>query len=894
MRTAESDREAPSSRRTPWHALQVDQSAHQLGSDTTLGLSTVEARSRLTRYGPNDMERAERTRLWRMVAAQFSDFMILVLVGAAVVSGFIGELRDALAIVVILVLNAGIGVFQEYRAQRAVAALRRMAAPGASVIRDGVLRSIAATELVPGDLVLLEAGNVVPADVRLVEVTALRLDESALTGESQPVDKVTGALSGQDLPVADRVNMAYKGTAVTRGRGQGLVVGTGMASEVGRIAALLSHEAIQTPLKQRLTRFGRQLAVAVLGICALVFMLGLAQGQPPLLMLLTAVTLAVAAIPEALPAVITISLALGARELSRRRALVRRLPAVETLGSVTYICADKTGTLTENRMALASIFAAGQAHRSVPLGVREQSPWKQLGHAMALNNEVQISARGPVGDPTELALFLAAQQAGFRKQELLSDWPVIAELSFDADRKRMTTLHRHKQGAVALVKGAPENILAVCSDALGQDGVTPIDQAAILAQAQTLAAQGSRVLALAFREFERLPAELSATRLEAQLTFLGLVALIDPPRAEAPQAVADCQTAGIVPVMITGDHPDTARAIAAQLGLVDNAAAVLTGAEIADLSDAQLAERVGSVRVYARVDPEQKIRIVSALQEAGEFVAMTGDGVNDAPALKRANIGIAMGERGTDVAREAAEMVLLDDNFATIVAAVREGRRIFDDIRKFIKYTMTSNSGEIWALLLAPLLGLPIPLLPIHILWINLLTDGLPGLALAAEPAERNLMRRPPRPPQENIFAHGMWQHIVWVGLFIGALSVGTQAWAYGRGVEHWQTMVFTVLVVAQLFHVLAIRAEQESLMTIGIFSNPQLLGAVLITLALQGMVIYVPVFQPIFRTAPLPWFDLLFCFGLAATVLIVVEIEKWLVRHGHLYTSLPLNLHTR
>ena len=557
---------------------------------------------------------------------------------------------------------------------------------------------------------------------------------------------------------------------------------------------------------------------------------------------------------------------------------------METLGSVTVICADKTGTLTENRMSLSCLYGDGQRIDRLPPDAAHDPIWAAMGQAMALNNEIQQGGGGPAGDPTELALFRAAQQAGFEKETLLAQWPLLAELSFDAERKRMTTLHRHGEGAVAFVKGAPETVLPACTQMLTASGSAPVAAAAIAAEGARLAGEGYRVLALARRDFDRPPTELSVAGLESDLTFVGLAALIDPPRRGAPGAVADCKNAGIVPVMITGDHPDTARAMAQRLGLADGKTRVITGSELAEISDADLGAAVATTRVYARVDPEQKIRIVDALQQAGEFVAMTGDGVNDAPALKRANIGIAMGKRGTDVAREAAEMVLLDDNFATIVAAVREGRRIFDDIRKFIKYTMTSNAGEIWTLLFAPLIGLPIPLLPIHILWINLLTDGLPGLALTSEPAERNVMARPPRPPTENIFAHGMWQHILCVGLLIGLLSVGAQALSFGRGDAHWQTMVFTVLVFAQLFHVLAIRSERESLFTIGILSNPPLLGAVLVTVLMQLLVIYLPAFNPIFRTAPLPAADLLLCVALALPVLLAVELEKWLVRCGRLY----------
>jgi Ca2+-transporting ATPase len=819
-----------------------------------------------------------------MFFAQFADFMILVLLAAALISGFIGEPMDTLAILVILVLNALIGAVQEFRAERAVAALRRLAVPQASVLRDGRQQTIDGATLVPGDLVILESGSLVPADLRLLEVADLQTDESALTGESTTVEKMADVLAGTDLPVADRSNQVFKGTLVTRGRGQGLVIATGMDTEIGRIAGLLNtEESVKTPLQKRLTRFGRYLALSVLAICAVVFVSGLLQGQPVMLMALTAVSLAVAAIPEALPAVITVSLALGARKLSRQQALVRNLPAVETLGSVTFICSDKTGTLTENRMHCEHILANGEETADLP-GEDAGSPWRDLGRALALCNDVADRDGEAVGEPTELALYQAAEQNGYSKASLEAALPRVDEVPFDSERKLMTTLHRADKGFVAYVKGAPEMLLGRCAGQLMAAGEQALDQQAAASITQQLAERGYRVLAVAQRRFDQAPSSLEDA--EQRLTLLGLVALIDPPRPEAEAAVDECRGAGITPVMITGDHPGTAGAIAARLRIADEGADVLTGSELGALSDAELQQQVASVRVYARVSPEQKIRIVKALQARGEFVAMTGDGVNDAPALKRAGIGIAMGGKGTDVAREAADMVLLDDNFATIVRAVREGRRIFDNIRKFIKDTMSSNSGEIWTLFLAPFMGLPIPLLPIHILWINLVTDGLPGLAFTAEPAEPGIMQRRPRPPDENIFAHGMWQHILWVGLFVGGLSIAAQAWAIARDVEYWQTVVFTVLTVSQLFHSLAVRSERASLLRIGLFTNLPMLGAVALTLLLQLAVIYVPALNPVFKTQPLPLFDLAVCLALSSLVLVVVETEKLLVRRGSLYSS--------
>jgi len=846
-------------------------------------LSSAEAAQRLERFGPNEIAEGRRRGPVRLLVEQFSDFMILVLLAAAVVSGMIGDLADTIVILVIVVLNAVIGFAQAYRAERAIAALKAMAAPTAHVLRDGHAVNVAGRELVRGDVVLLEAGSAVTADLRLIEVVQLRIEEAALTGESHTVEKQVRALTSPDLPLGDRRNMAYKGTLVAHGRGRGVVVATGMDTELGRIARLLGEgEEVKTPLQKRLAQFGRVLSLAVLGICALLFLVGVLRGEPLMLMALTAISLAVAAIPEALPAVVTVALALGARRMVQKRALIRKLPAVETLGSVTTICSDKTGTLTLNRMHVEALWSLDQT--LAPQEAPEAEPWASLLRALALCNDAATDGDGQVaGDPTEVALYQAALAAGQHKDELLARMPRVAEIPFEAERARMTTLHRNGDAVLALVKGSPEGLIPLCGDQLGAAGPQPFDAQAAQEAAERMAADGLRVLAFACRSFPRVPDDLSAERIESDLTFLGLAGMLDPPRPEARDAVALCRSAGVTPVMITGDHPATARTIATKLGIIDDGGDVLTGSELSRLSAGELGDRVGRVRVYARTSPEQKIAIVKALQARGQFVAMTGDGVNDAPALRRADIGVAMGITGTDVAKEAAHMILLDDNFATIVAAVREGRRIFDNIRKFIKYTMTSNSGEIWTIFLAPFLGLPIPLLPIHILWINLVTDGLPGLALAAEPEERGLMRRPPRPPRESIFAHGMWQHITWVGLLMGAVCLLTQSVAIQMG-WHWQTMVFTILTLSQLGHALAVRSERESLFTLGLRSNAPLLLAVLFTLGLQLATIYVPSLNPLFKTEPLSVLELAVCLVMSAVVFFAVEAEKWLVRRGRLY----------
>jgi Ca2+-transporting ATPase len=868
-----------------WHELDIAQVSSLLQTTPDNGLGEEEAARRLAQHGPNALKVISGKSPLVMLASQFTDFMILVLIAAAVIAGFIGEPQDSIAIVVIVFLNGVIGFVQEYRAERAMAALKKMASPQARVIRDGRQIIINAVDLVPGDVVELEAGNIVPADLRLIELSTLKVNESALTGESQPVEKQTAQMMEADLPMGDRLDLAYKGTTITYGRARGLVVATGMQTELGKIATLLSGEAAKTPLQKRLTSFGQKLALAVLAICLIIFVAGWLRGEPPLVMLLTAVSLAVAAIPEALPAVVTISLALGAARMVKQNALIRRLPAVETLGSVTYICSDKTGTLTQNCMHVDRLLADGESHPSLPDTSR--TPWRELGLAMALCNDAATDASGnPVGDPTETALFMAAKEAGLSKTVLTKTLPRIAEIPFDSDRARMSTLHREDDNVLVLVKGAPETLLPYCIDQLSAEGTVAIDHAVLHDEAEHLARQGLRVLAFALRRLPREPDDLTAVAVEASLTFIGFAGLIDPPRPEAAGAVAACKAAGIIPVMITGDHPATARAIARRLGIIEDDGKVLTGSQLARLSLEEFESEVERVRVYARINPEQKIKIVQALKDKGEFVAMTGDGVNDAPALKMADIGVAMGKGGTDVAREAAHMTLLDDNFATIVHAVREGRRIFDNIRKFVKYVLTGNSGEIWLLFLAPFLGLPIPLLPIHILWVNLVTDGLPGLAFSVEPEEKGIMQRPPRPPNESLFAHGIWQHALWVGLLIGGISILAQAWALHDDNAHWQSMVFTVLTLSQMGHVLAIRSERDSLFTLGIFSNLPMLGAVLLTFVLQLAVLYVPFLNPIFKTVPLSLGELAFCLVLSSVVFIAVEIEKALIRRGWLYQA--------
>jgi len=792
-----------------WHQQSVARALDILGS-SRFGLTTAEAERRLSTYGRNAMDFRERRTAAQVLLGQFTDFMILVLIAAAILSGIVGDFKDTIVIVAIVLLNGAICFFQEYRAERAVEALQQMSAPIAKVIRNARSVTIAATEVVPGDIVCLEAGGIVPADLRLFESAQLRVDESALTGESHPVEKTVESLHDAELPLADRKNMAYMGTVVTHGRGSGVAIGTATDTEFGHIAQMLhATEEVATPLQRRLEHFGKKLAVGALLLAALIFILGVLRGEPLLVMLLTAITIAVAAIPEALPAVVTISLALGAKRMVQKHALVRKLAAVEALGSVTIVCADKTGTLTENRMSVERFYCDGVFATSP----RPASAWNQLLLAMALSNDVRTDEAGrPVGDPTEVAVFNAARQAGFHKSDAEDRFPRVAELPFDSDRKCMTTLHRDVGGGlIAFTKGAVESLIER-GTAANSSNLTETVSAA-----EEMASLGLRVLAFAVRRWPATPVELRSKVLERDLEIIGLVGIGDPIRSEALNAVETCRKAGIRTVMITGDHPVTAQAIARQLGMFRGAETTLTGRELGQMDEAQLSKIVEEVRVYARVAPEQKLRIVRALQAAGHLVAMTGDGVNDAPALKQAEIGVAMGISGTDVAKQAGSLILLDDSFATIVQAVREGRKIYDNLRRFIRYAVTTNSSEILIMLIAPVLGLPMPLLPLQILWVNLITDGLPGLAMAAEPEESNVMRRPPRHPSESIFAHGLGVHVVWVGILMAALAVSTEIVGLRAGLAAWQTMVVCVIAFSQLAHALAIRSETDSLFKQGL-----------------------------------------------------------------------------
>lgn len=839
-----------------WHSIKTEDIARAFDSDPEHGLAETDAAARLRQGGNTLPQRPLRSPL-QLLAGQFYDPMILVLLVAASIALLMGEVGDSVMIIVIVALNGLLGFVQEFRTEHALAALNKMATPHTRVVRDGHIRQLVATELVVGDLLVLEAGNQVPADARLFHSADLSVQESALTGESDAVEKDFGVLLPESTSVADRKNMVFQGTLVTRGRALALVVATGCETELGHIASLLAAEpGVKTPLQRRLARLGRQLGLAVLAICALVFAIGLYQGQPILVMFLTAISLGVAAIPEALPAVVAVALAFGAMRMARLNTLVRKLAAVESLGSVTVICSDKTGTLTENRMRVEAYWLPEYGDHEV----------QDLWEIVALNNDARLQADGAwQGEPTEVALMEAAA-AELDVEALHLCCPRQNEIPFTSERSRMSTLHTGQKTTRLLLKGAPEQVIPLCQ-------IDAVQRQQALDEAHRMAAQGLRVLAVAKRHFEAVPDPI--LHAEKEMELVGLIGMMDPPRPEALDAVRECRQAGIAPVMITGDHPATAMSIARRLEIAVEGDRVLTGTELEQLDDSHLQQLAGTVRVYARVDPSQKIRIVTALQARGECVAMTGDGVNDAPALKRADIGIAMGRNGTDVAREAASMVLLDDNFSSIVAAVREGRRIYDNIRKFVQYILATNAGEVLLLLLAPLLGLPMPLLPVHILFVNLLTDGIPALALTMEPAERNVMRRPPIPLNTSLFADGIGRRIVWTGSLIGLVALLTQAGAIVLEIPHWQSMVFAVLTFAQLGNVMAIHAGTEPALGSALWRNPALLAGVLACGAITLLVLYWPWANELLKTQALTMKELGACLGMAAIPFVVTEIAK-------------------
>ena len=915
-----------------WHDRTVEAVVETLGTDVAAGLTVAEAKTRLAQHGPNELAEHPRPGFWQLLLDQFKNFVVIILLVSAVISFLLGDVIEASAIMAIVILNAVLGVIQESKAEEALAALKKMAAPEAHVLRDGHRVTVPARELVPGDVVFLEAGNYVPADLRLIESVNLKIDEASLTGESLPVEKRANTTMPKDAPLGDRINSAFMSTTVTYGRGAGVVVDTGMQTQIGLIAEMIqSYEEEPTPLQRRLDQLGRWLGWGSLALCGIVFIEALiqdtdlslisTQGVIPYLvqtkqqimdLFIVAVSLAIAAVPEGLPAVVTICLALGMREMVRRNALIRRLPAVETLGSATIICSDKTGTLTQNEMMAVRLYVAewrldvsGEGyqptgefdHYGDPADPRGNAEIMTLLTGSLLCSDARLEPLETeedgrryrmVGDPTEGALVVVAAKAGLWRDEVEKRQPRVAEIPFDSDRKRMSTIHRIDGGQeahVAYVKGAPDVMLPLC-DAILEEGkeihLTLGRRNHIENVIRDLGQDGLRVLAVAQHSLDQLPDQLDADAIEKDLVLLGLVAMTDPARPEVRPAVEKARQAGIRTMMITGDYPDTARALAQEVGLWRPGSEVLTGAELNDLSDEQLAERIEHVDVFARVSPQHKVRIVEALKERDHVVAMTGDGVNDAPALKRASIGVAMGITGTDVSKETADMVLTDDNYASIVSAVEEGRVIYSNIRKFVYYLLSCNLAEIMIIFLATLAGSPPPLTAIQLLWLNLLTDGAPALALGLEKGDPDIMEQPPRPVNEPIINRLMVvgmivQTVVITTVVLAAYYIG---WSWdSANLALAQTMAFVTLSASELVRSYTARSERASLLRLGVFSNKYMQYAVLLSVVLLFCVIYVPFLRPIFNTALLGAREWAVVLPLLLVPGIAAEITKAIVR---------------
>jgi P-type Ca2+ transporter type 2C len=878
-----------------WHTLNKEEVLTTLNTSAK-GLTDGEAAHRLNRYGPNRLLEKQRKSPLLMLFQQFTETMVLILIAAAVLSFLLGKNTEGIAIMAIVLLFGVLGFFQEYRAEKAMAALKRMVVLKVRVRRNGATKEISAKEVVPGDVLVFEAGNVIPADLRILESFNLKIQEAALTGESEPVDKVSTSVDNQEVPLGDRKNMAYMGTLVTYGRGVGIVVETGMQTELGKIADLIATvENKKTPLQAKLDKLGKLLALVGIAAAAVIFGIGVLLGETIADMFLTGVSVAVAVVPEGLPAVVTITLALGGQRMLRRNALIRKLPAVETLGSVTVICSDKTGTLTQNKMAVIIVDLPQQTIFFDPSPKIGEQQTDALDFALALSvlcNDATLEKgtertthEKTIGDPTEVALLIAAAERGIYKEDLFDMLPRIDEVPFDSGRKRMSTVHKvkrnlagyfhflHDKPFIMCVKGAADGLLAISDYVWENNERKPLDEAwkeRILKANAQLARRGIRVLGVAFR---MLDVEEGAAELENGLTFVGLTGLIDPPRLEVREAVAQCKRAGIRPVMITGDHPLTALAIGKQLGFSEDGQ-VMSGEELQRTTDIELIDVAGKTTIYARVSPEDKLKIVGALQKRGEVVAMTGDGVNDSPALKKADIGVAMGITGTDVAKEASDMVLLDDNYSTIVAAVGEGRVIFDNLRRFIKFSLAGNIGKVLIMLLAPIFGMVVALQPLQLLWLNLLTDGLLGLGLGTEPAERNTMSRPPRNPDKGALDKRDYYQLAIIGTAIALVSLVLAIFYFDENNPSdltWQTMIFSTIGFAQIFQALALRSSAHS--PFALWTNPLMALVVVSTVLLQLAAIYLSVLKSFFHLVPLSLENLLISLIAGAVVFIIVFV---------------------
>ncbi|WP_394232577.1 calcium-translocating P-type ATPase, SERCA-type [Niallia oryzisoli] len=874
-----------------YHEMNTKEVEEALNTDLSSGLTSADVKQRLKQYGNNELEEGERQSAWLVFFSQFKDFMVLVLLAATLISGFLGEYIDAIAIIAIVIVNAFLGFFQEVKAEKSLQALKELSAPQVQVLRNGQWIKIASKEIVPGDVLKFSSGDRIGADLRLIDVKSLEIEESALTGESLPVSKNTSALSKENLGIGDMENMAFMGTMVTRGTGMGVVVGTGMKTAMGQIADLLqSAESMTTPLQRRLEQLGKILIVTALLLTALVVVVGVLQGNDLYTMFLAGVSLAVAAIPEGLPAIVTVALSLGVQRMIKQNAIVRKLPAVETLGCASVICSDKTGTMTQNEMTVTHLWSSGQTWFVDGVGyepsgafyrdderidvTNEKALQQMLMFGMLCNHAELIEKKKEYavdGDPTEGALLVAAMKAGYNRSELLNEFKIVQEFPFDSTRKMMSVIIKDPNGRQYVVtKGAPD-ILVGKSEAILWNGKKQLlsqnAKQTVQSAINELASKALRTIAIGFKEIPAQTLVLDEKEAEKSLTFIGLQGMIDPPRPEVKLAVKECKDAGIKTVMITGDHVITAKAIAKQLGILSNQSKVLDGPALSEMSLEELEDVVEEVSVFARVSPEHKLKIVKALQNKGHIVAMTGDGVNDAPAIKAADIGVSMGITGTDVAKEASALVLLDDNFATIKSAIKEGRNIYENIRKFIRYLLASNVGEILVMLFAMLLALPLPLVPIQILWVNLVTDGLPAMALGLDQPEGDVMKRKPRNPKEGVFARGLGWKIISRGFLIGLVTLLAFMFAYKDNpnhLEYAQTVAFATLVLAQLIHVFDCRSER-SILSRNPFGNKYLVWAVILSLLMVLVVIYYPPLQPIFHTVPIQVSDWWIITGLAA-----------------------------
>ncbi|MDI9475688.1 MAG: cation-translocating P-type ATPase [Natronincolaceae bacterium] len=887
-----------------WYKKGIEEALIALNVDPGEGLNDREAELRLNKYGSNELKEEKGTTFLSKLVAQFSDFLVLILIGAAIVSMAMGESRDAIVILVVVVINALLGIYQEGKAEKALDALKKMTSPDAKVIRAGKTVIIPAHTLTPGDIVLLDAGNIVPADLRLIESSNLRIEEASLTGESVPVEKKASEVHEGEAPLGDRHNMAYMSTIVTSGRGKGVVVGTGHDSEIGKIATMIqSLDDEATLLQRRLNQLGKMLGTATIGICAIVFGIGILQGREIFEMLMIAISLAVAAIPEGLPAIVTIVLAIGMNRMVKRHAIVKKLLAVETLGCTTVICSDKTGTLTQNEMTVTKIYVNNRKIDITGTGYEPKGEFKIDENGVSedlfdnLNTLLSIGILANdarlekidgmykiIGDPTEGALVTLAGKADITCEDINKLFPRIEEIPFDSGRKMMTTFHKNfvPQRIVSFTKGAPDIIISNCGFIKDGDEILPFTydmKKEVLGVNSGFAKDALRVLAFAYREYEELPDDINPDSIETNMIFVGLAGMIDPPRPEVKEAIKLCKQAGINTVMITGDFRDTALAIAKSLGMAETEDQTMTGAEINNISDEELKEAVKRIRVFARVSPEHKVRIVSALKTNGNIAAMTGDGINDAPALKRSDIGVSMGITGTDVAKKTADLILTDDNFASIVSAVEEGRVIFDNVRKFVYFLLSCNIGEIFLVFVSILLNLPVPLIPIQLLWLNLVTDSFPALALGVEKGDPNIMNQKPRNPDEPILNRRMIIGIVLQSIAVAIASFSAYWWGINRygmnNILEARTIAFATLILSELLMVFSTRSSRYTALEIGIFSNKKLVQGVSLSFLLMLAVIYIPFLNPIFGTFPLGLSEWKIILPLAFIPLLPGEITK-------------------